>query len=222
MLAATPSQLHILDDLVRGQKMWGASVSITERGCMFTSDEFVDEELRIPPGIQSQIFITTRGEVEGTVGIGPKTVTVKPHAFATIDVLIDGPGDFTWTCNGKPRKLVVESADQIRATREAMAARNAPAPLELGAQLYQRKGCVSCHTVDGSPRVGPTWKGIWGTTVTGRDGTTRHVDEEYLRESIKSAQAFVVAGYPPTMPSFEGQLRPRELDALVVYIKSLE
>ena len=26
----------------------------------------------------------------------------------------------------------------------------------LGSQLYQEKGCVACHSIDGSPRVGPT------------------------------------------------------------------
>ena len=29
-------------------------------------------------------------------------------------------------------------------------------PVELGKQLYDKKGCSACHTVDGSPRVGPS------------------------------------------------------------------
>jgi cytochrome c oxidase subunit 2 len=38
---------------------------------------------------------------------------------------------------------------------------NVPAhALELGKKLYEKKGCTSCHTIDGSAHVGPTWKGI--------------------------------------------------------------
>src|SRR6187549_819762 len=43
--------------------------------------------------------------------------------------------------------------------RPGAAAAETRSPLELGAQVYEAKGCVACHTIDGSPRVGPTFKG---------------------------------------------------------------
>jgi cytochrome c oxidase subunit 2 len=91
----------------------------------------------------------------------------------------------------------------------------------LGRKLYNDKSCNACHTVDGTPRVGPTWASIWGTRVQGQDGSTRTVDDAFVRESIVTPQAFVAAGFKPVMPSFEGQLKPRELDSLVAYIRSL-
>lgn len=94
--------------------------------------------------------------------------------------------------------------------------------LTLGAKLYERKGCNACHTIDGSARVGPSWKGIWGTDVTLSDGTTRTVDADYVRESILHPQAFARPGYPPVMPTYEGQIKGGEIKALTAYIESLK
>ena len=33
-----------------------------------------------------------------------------------------------------------------------------------GAQLFQEKGCMACHSMDGTPRVGPSLKGLFGKT----------------------------------------------------------
>jgi cytochrome c oxidase subunit 2 len=95
-------------------------------------------------------------------------------------------------------------------------------PEELGAKLYEKKGCIGCHSVDGSAKVGPTWKGDWGQKATMSDGTVITVDENYVRESILSPQAKARPGYPPSMPSFEGQLKENEIQALIAYIKSLK
>jgi cytochrome c oxidase subunit 2 len=95
-------------------------------------------------------------------------------------------------------------------------------PVEVGRSLYEKKGCNACHTVDGSARVGPSWKGIFGTTADMNDGSKVKVDENYIRESIMYPQAKSRPGYPPSMPSFEGQLKERDLNALIAYIKSLK
>ncbi len=92
---------------------------------------------------------------------------------------------------------------------------------ELGAKLYKSKACVTCHSVDGSPLVGPTFKGVFGHTVKLTDGTTVKADENYLRESILKPQAKVVQGFQPVMPTYQSILKPREVDALIEYIKSL-
>jgi cytochrome c oxidase subunit 2 len=94
-------------------------------------------------------------------------------------------------------------------------------PLDViarGRSLAQSKGCVACHTVDGQPGVGPTWKGLFGKTETFSDGSTAHVDEAYLREFIRNPKARNVKGFAPVMPQIE--LTPDELDALVAYIKT--
>lgn len=95
---------------------------------------------------------------------------------------------------------------------------------QKGAKLTNSKGCVACHSVDGSLKVGPTWKGLWekvGHEMA--DGSQVAVDENYLRESILAPNAKVVKGYPAgVMPTYQGQLSEDELSALIEYIKELK
>jgi len=95
-------------------------------------------------------------------------------------------------------------------------------PDKLGAMLFEKKGCVACHTTDGSPRVGPTLKGIFGKPAQMADGSTVTVDENYIRESLMYPQAKARPGFPPSMPSFDGQLKEKEIEGLIAFIKSLE
>ena len=87
-----------------------------------------------------------------------------------------------------------------------------------GRALAQSKGCVACHTVDGSAGVGPTWKGLFGKTETLKDDSKALVDENYLRRFIRDPQARGVKGFPPIMPKID--MSDEELDALVAYIRS--
>ena len=93
---------------------------------------------------------------------------------------------------------------------------------ELGEQLYRSKACITCHSIDGSPNQGPSFKGIFGSTEKLNDGKEVTVDENYVRESILNPFAKVVAGYQPIMPPFQGLLKDREVDALIAFLKSLK
>ncbi|RMD92296.1 MAG: cytochrome c oxidase subunit II [Calditrichaeota bacterium] len=93
---------------------------------------------------------------------------------------------------------------------------------EFGKKLYKTKGCITCHSIDGSANTGPTFKNVFGHEVKLNNGQTVKVDENYIRESILTPLAKVVAGYQPVMPPFQGILKPREVDALIAYIKSLK
>jgi cytochrome c oxidase subunit 2 len=93
---------------------------------------------------------------------------------------------------------------------------------DFGAKLYVSRACVTCHSVDGTANVGPSLKMIFGHQVKLADGSSVSADENYIRESILNPQARIVAGYQPVMPTFQGILNDRELDALIAYIKSLK
>jgi len=94
----------------------------------------------------------------------------------------------------------------------------ADALAEQGRSLAQTKGCVACHTVDGSPGVGPTWKGLFGKTETMADGSTALVDDAYVKAFIRNPQARAVKGYAQIMPKID--LTDDELAALTSYIRS--
>ena len=94
-----------------------------------------------------------------------------------------------------------------------------------GRELYKSAGCVACHSVDGSPNVGPTWKGLYESAVAVvlPDGTETTViaDDAYLRESIVQSAAKLVKNFQNVMPSYEGRFTDEELQAFIEYIKSL-
>lgn len=120
-------------------------------------------------------------------------------------------------------KLVVHTPggyERYLADKAALSS-NMP-PLELGKMLYEKKGCNACHSLDGSTKVGPSFKGSFGTKVTLANGSTVDMDETYIRTSILVPQAQSRPGFPPSMPSFEGQLKDKEIEGLIEFIKSLK
>lgn len=109
----------------------------------------------------------------------------------------------------------------------ALAAESAPKvgdpdadPVEVGKSLYSSKGCIGCHTVDGSVVIGPSFKGLYGKDEVLEDGTTVHVDDAYLKESIQEPQAKIVKGFVTPMTNMG--VTDDEVVALTAYIKTLK
>ncbi len=94
-------------------------------------------------------------------------------------------------------------------------------PASVGAKLYNDLACNTCHLADGKGR-GPSYNGLYGSTVKLADGSTVIADDAYIRESILQPNAKIVAGYRPEMPSFQGQVSEDQILALTAYIKSLK
>src|SRR5438045_396834 len=95
-------------------------------------------------------------------------------------------------------------------------------PIARGRQVYDRTGCATCH----APGLGNLFRPVGppldhiGTVAAGRrPGVSA---EDYLRQSIVDPGAFVVPGYPDSMPRGLGDRLSREdLAALVSYLSSL-
>jgi len=96
-------------------------------------------------------------------------------------------------------------------------------PVAKGAALYNSATCSNCHTIDGSKRIGPTWKGLFGKEETLADNETVTVDEAYIHESIVTPSAKIVKGYPDMMTkTFGKDLSEENIANLIAYIKSLK
>jgi cytochrome c oxidase subunit II len=100
-----------------------------------------------------------------------------------------------------------------------------PGDPENGRVIYETGGevgipCASCHSLDGTKIVGPTWQGLKeraGTRVEGMSGP------EYLKQSIREPSAFVVEDYADVMPhSFGETLTDDEIDDVIAFIYSLD
>ena len=90
--------------------------------------------------------------------------------------------------------------------------------------LMRPRGCLGCHSIDGRPMVGPTFRGLYGKKeeVITADGAPSVVtmDDERLRLAILEPSREVVRGYPPQMPKIA--IANDELDRVVAYIKDLK
>lgn len=62
---------------------------------------------------------------------------------------------------------------------------NSRARADRGESMYER-GCAGCHSLDGSPSTGPSFLGLYGTTIKLTDGTERVVDEDYFTLVLSS------------------------------------
>jgi cytochrome c oxidase subunit 2 len=89
-----------------------------------------------------------------------------------------------------------------------------------GEAVFRAHGCSGCHG-DNSTVHAPSLVSLYGTLVHLQDGSVRRADEAYLRDCILNPRSFTVAGYPPIMPDFSGQISEGDVFELIAYIKSL-
>jgi len=97
--------------------------------------------------------------------------------------------------------------------------------LERGKALLTSKGCTACHSTDGTPRVGPSFLGFWGSTrkVLAVDASTKEVvaDDAYLARSLRDPDAEVAVGFPRgNMPKLN--LTDDEVHAIGVALASMK
>jgi cytochrome c oxidase subunit 2 len=149
-------------------------------------------ELRITPTLEGN-YVVRCAELCGT-----------SHAYMEKPVVVSSQADFdAWM---EEQLAIAEEASQT--------------PEGRGQALVAANGCVACHSINGSPGIGPTWFGLLGRQEELTDGSVVTADEAYIHESIKAPQAKIVAG-------FENQLMPtygftdEQIDDIVAYIKTL-
>lgn len=96
-------------------------------------------------------------------------------------------------------------------------------PVAHGLELTKQKGCVACHSSDGSKLVGPSYKGLFMRKELVLTNGAEHevvADEEYIRRSIKTPKADIVKGFQDT-PMPELNLTDNEIADVIQYLKTL-
>ncbi|EYF06501.1 cytochrome c oxidase subunit II [Chondromyces apiculatus] len=191
----------------------------------------VVNELAVPKGRPVKLIMSSK-DVLHSLYIPEFRVKqdVVPGLYTTIWFNATNAGDTALLCteycgSGHSDMLatvkVLEESDFEKWIEQQSGPSDLP-PEELGKLLYAKKSCATCHSVDGSPMQGPTFKGIFGRNEEFSDGSRVAVDENYIRESILNPQAKVVKGFPAVMPTFRGLLKDREIDALIAYLKTVK
>ncbi|MBT9545920.1 MAG: cytochrome c oxidase subunit II [Candidatus Sericytochromatia bacterium] len=128
-------------------------------------------------------------------------------------VTLPAPGD----------KKAPEIAPSAASGEHNTAAAKTEHQVASGKDLLQAKGCLGCHSLDGSKLVGPSYKGLMGRKEMVLTQDKEHevtVDEDYLRRSITEPNADVVKGFSGIMP--KTPLSEEELTAIVNHLKDLK
>ncbi len=119
----------------------------------------------------------------------------------------------------------IKSVTEVKSTAAPKVAEVSAAnlsPAERGKKIYETKLCMTCHSLDGSKLVGPSFKGIYGRVEKLTGGESVTVDDAYLSESILNPAAKVVEGYPPAMPPYQGQLDENQIKDVIEFFKTLK
>ena len=95
-----------------------------------------------------------------------------------------------------------------------------PDTAEGGKRVATIHGCVSCHSDNGQRLTGPTWKGLYESTVVLNNGKKVFANKKYIYESVARPNAKIVQGFSPVMPAY--RLTSKQLHALTLYIESLK
>jgi len=98
-----------------------------------------------------------------------------------------------------------------------------PSMKPKGLTILEEKGCLGCHTTTGAKKIGPTFKGLYGSPVTVlTNGKERVVtaDDEYIRRSVLEPGTDIVKGYQNIMPTLP--VTPEELQEIITYLKTLK
>ena len=123
----------------------------------------------------------------------------KDHSYMIGHAVVMSPEDF----KAKMARIEQEAGD-ISAAK--------------GAEIFEGN-CKSCHSLDGSRIVGPSFKGLYGAARTMEDGTAVDADENYIRTSILNPNDQIVEGYPAAMPV--QNLSEPQILSVIEYIKTL-
>lgn len=192
----------------------------------------VDSELHVPQGKNVRILIKSVDVLHSLYLPQYRTkIDAVPGRYTDIWFNAPEAGEFPVFCaeycgtshSDMITKMVVHQGNGYDQWLEEIEKKlDTMEPVALGQLMYTNFGCGACHSTDGTPKVGPTFKGLFGKTEALEGGESVLVDENYVRESLLEPQKKIVKGFPPQMPSFKGQMSDARIDGLVAYIKSLK
>jgi cytochrome c oxidase subunit II len=118
--------------------------------------------------------------------------------------------------------VVLDSTDYNKWFAELIKSGPAVEPPGLG--LLRKNNCLSCHSLDGSKIIGPTFKGLYGRNVkvrTDKGEIAEVANDDYIRRSILDPNSEVVEGFPKgLMQSYKSILSDQDINNIIAFFKS--
>ncbi len=188
--------------------------------------EFDPEDAVVPVGSTVDIYVSTPDVTHGLILLGTDlNLMAVPGVVNYARVKFDRPGTHQLLCHEYCGTGHDRMAANLRVVDAAtfQAKQSAPTqvqPSDPTYKLLEAKDCLTCHSIDGSEGIGPTFKGMYGRATKLTNGSTVTADDSYLRESIVKPEAKIVFGFDDLMPKPE--LTEEETNAIVEYLEELK
>jgi len=120
------------------------------------------------------------------------------------------------------KAIVVDSLDYEKWLADLKA--TGKIPDSPGLAIMRANGCITCHSLDGSKVVGPTFKGLYGskrTVITDQGESEIDAFDDYIKKSIIEPNAEIVKGYNKgLMQSYKDVIKGEDLDKIVDYFRN--
>ncbi len=182
---------------------------------------FEPSVLRVPTGSTLDISAISKDVQHGLEIAGTNlNLMVVPGAIANGRVTFNKPGVYSMVCHEYCGKGHQGMAARIEVVDGLADFAVEGLPSSPGMKLLDAKGCLACHSTDGTAGVGPTFQNAWGQPVHLTNGTTRTLDADFFSAKVLHPNDTTVDGFAPMMP--EIQVTPAELKQMEEYLKELK
>lgn len=200
---------------------------------------FEPSKIVLPVGSVADIYLTSKDVTHG-FNINGTNVNLMAIPFVVnyAQVKFDHSGSYPVVCHEycgaghQAMNGVIEVSDSIQdgyaegitgVSQSSQPGGSSAVPSAdsyAGRRVLETKGCVACHSLDGKPGVGPTFKGVWGRNEEFIDGSSQVVDAAYIKESILDPPKRIVKGFGPVMPKLP--ITDPEIDQVIEFVKTLK
>ena len=97
-------------------------------------------------------------------------------------------------------------------------------PDHPGLAIIKANACITCHSLDGSKIIGPSFKDMYGrksTVITDSGEKEIEVTDEYIKRSIYEPNVEVVKGYNKgLMQSYKDKISAEDMAKIIDYFKT--
>jgi cytochrome c oxidase subunit II len=189
--------------------------------------KFEPEDVTVPAGSTVDIYLSTADVTHGLILVGTNlNLMAVPGVVNYARVRFDKPRVYQLLCHefcgtGHDRMAAELHVVDAATFRAKPSPPPAPGLSHPGYKALDANLCLACHSVDGQPGIGPTLRGLYGSTQRLKDGSSVTVNDAFIREKIRHPDANVIAGtFEQEMPKTD--LTDEEIEEIIEYIQTLK